>query len=266
MSERFKAAWFDIDKTLIEDGLGISDAMVDALKRLPARGINTARGVIQAERVVRPTLVNLPSIVLAGGEVWEPGGNMIHSFPLSIEERQAVATIFNQSYAGIKVARFFPDGSRQGILYTANADIEARYKKIYVGTAVIGEFTRSIVHFTRLLERHRTSMVVIKPASSDAVELPEDLREHLAVRQNDPSEIGITKLGVNKGMTLLWLCNAIGIDLSGVLTAGDDAVTDTEVFKHTYGISVGETLLPYAKLHVRNPSELARLLREIFSP
>jgi hydroxymethylpyrimidine pyrophosphatase-like HAD family hydrolase len=87
------------------------------------------------------------------------------------------------------------------------------------------------------------------------------LAERLSLERPSDESLAVTGWRVNKGTTLLWLCDSLNIDPAKVLTAGDTEA-DSEAFRHTRGIAVGTQVLPHSRHRVENPAALAMLLAQ----
>jgi HAD superfamily hydrolase (TIGR01484 family) len=258
MPENIEAAWFDIDGTLKQGTERPTHLMLNAFSRIRRRGINTARSIRSVEEVISPSEVTIPSIVLTGGEVWEPGGELIKSFPLDAEEKSAIADLIVHD-SSIKAALFYPEGKRQKTIYASTPTIEMYYYQR--DWKPIDQMTQSNETFAGWLEGNQTSKIVLK-FWDDEPTFPDNMQDTLSIDRPSEDCITITRSGVNKGTTLLWICDYLNIDPRTVLTAGDTDA-DVEAFRHTQGIGVGDKLLPYSLYHVANPDELAHFLMEI---
>lgn len=266
MSEHFKAGYFDIDKTILErNSKELTEAMVQALGKIPLRGVNSYRGINQIEQVLPQGLMNLPHIALTGGEIWHTHGEMMHAFPLTLEAREALATALIPQAEEISFARFYPLGNRRNILYTCSDEIEKKCREQYTRENNLGVITRSIHTFASHLEGNSTATLILRPRKNSQIELPSSFKEKMSVNDIDPEDIIITQTGVNKGSSVLWLCQELNIDPTQVLTAGDSAYTDCDAFQGTHGISVGEKKLPHAQIQVANPEGLAAYIETLFS-
>src|SRR3989344_3569076 len=93
--EKFEAAWFDVDSTLVNGDEMPSEKIKRALAKVPRFGINTQRSIGMAEKAIDPKIIKtiLPSIILSGGEIWDLGNKMIKAFPLSQEVRTGIADL-----------------------------------------------------------------------------------------------------------------------------------------------------------------------------
>ncbi len=262
MSERKRYGYFDIDKTLKGSGSGLTPEMIDALLTFTHRGVNTQRSLKQAERVFDQPLLNLPYIILAGGEVWSTDGQVMQTFPLNTQEKNGLADFVVANHNDILQARFYPAG-KSTIVAFAGTEVEAqKCIKTYSETDALGIITCDPAEFARLLKQHDTAMITIRTHQL-GLELPSDLSSELNVDLTTPKDIAITRQHVDKGSSLVWVCDLLDIDPATVITAGDNPVTDVPAFKHTFGISVGKERLPHAKHHVASPEELALYLLQL---
>lgn len=264
MSKEFKVAYFDIDKTLMTGDDRPSDKILNALSLVPRKGVNTTRSINQTERVIKPDEVNLPSIVLSGSEIWRPGGEMIVAFPIDADTLVLIAKYLKENAANIKLARFYPTGSRKLHLYVSTDELEQKFRDIYAVTGALGNLYRDIGPFADLLTKTETSDVIIRFNGDQVNELSRELKVKVEAETSVRGELTITAKGINKANAFLWVCNFLNINPASVLTAGDSA-PDDEVFKHSYGIAVSENSLPHAKEQLTTIDELAERLTEIFS-
>lgn len=262
--ENFNAAYLDIDKTLMTGDVRPSDRMVEALRRVPQKGVNTTRSISQTEKVIKPEEVNLPSIVLSGSEVWQPGKEIIKAFPIDEAGRRQIADYLRQHVSEIKLARFYPTGSRILHLYVSSDELETKYREIYAMTGALGNLYRDIEPFLNLLLETVSSDVIVRFNSDQIVDVPETIKEQVEVENSVKGELTFTQKGVNKASTFLWVCQYLNLDPEQVLTAGDSA-PDDQVFEHSYGISVSEKPLPHAKEHVPSIDAFAEYLEAKFS-
>ncbi len=265
--EKFSAAFLDIDGTLISDGEAASPEIKSALVKIHRLGLNTQRSVGQAEKIFDRKEVNisLPSIILSGGEIWDLGKAMIKAFPLPQETRNGLSDIVMNHREDIALARFYPKGDRHIHFYVANDELEAKFAALYKSTNSFGKMTRNIDEFSKWLKETETCMVTIRTLKKTDIQFPKALRDNIETDPSSKTDYVITDKGVRKATSLLWLCEYLGIDPAKVLTAGDNPAVDSEVFKHTFGISVAPEILPYAKINVKTVQELASLLDNIFS-
>lgn len=262
---RIEAAWFDIDKTLVEGDNRPSPKLLKALAKIPKWGVNTQRSISQAERVILPQEATLPSIVLSGAEIWQLGKEMVKAFPLPNIVRTGIAELTKDNHDQIALARFYPRGSRYVTLYVATDELEHKFRKLYQPTGSLGLLTRSIDTFVSRLSQTETCMVTLRTKEKTDIVFPSDLKRDLEIDSSSKTDFVITAKGVRKATSLLWLCDHLGLDPVNVLTAGDNRVVDSEVFQYTRGISVSEDLLPFAVTNVKTIEELADLLDQIFS-
>jgi len=265
--EKFEAAWFDVDSTLVHGDEMPSEKVKSALAKVPRFGINTQRSIGMAEKAIDPNEIktNLPSIILSGGEIWDLGNKMIKAFPLPVEVRNGIANIVTSNHNDIAIARFYPKGDRNIHFYVANDTLESKFVTLYKSTNSFGKMTRDINEFTKWLQETETSMVTIRTLEKTDINFSKELKDAIEIDPSSKTDYVITAKGVRKATSLLWLCEYLGIDPSKVLTAGDNPAVDSEVFQHTFGISVAPEQLPHAKMNVKTIDELAELLDNIFT-
>ncbi len=263
--EKPNHGWFDIDKTLITGDNRPEDHVLKAISKVPNRGVNTQRSLGQTEKVIASGEVNLPCIIHAGGEVWNLGGEMIKSFPINIETRKLLAKLILENKDSIDLARFYPEGDRKVWIYVANDELEEKFSKLYLPTNSFGKLTRSIDEYLEWFVNTSTTNTTIRTKEKTILPISSELADAVEFDNSAKNDYFITAKGVKKVTTLLWLCEYLGLDPKDVLTAGDSLATDSEVFKHTIGISVGPELLPHAKMSAQSIDELVVLLDNIYN-
>jgi hydroxymethylpyrimidine pyrophosphatase-like HAD family hydrolase len=256
--------YFDVDGTLLAKGeKKVSQPLIDAISNVPFRGLNTNRGLLIAEEAVPFTLMNMPNIFLSGGEIWKPNGEFMHAFPLATEERRAIADVIVSQGSKIKLGRFYREGQKQATLLATTPELQRKYIASYEPKHILGSLTASPVEFAKQLIETPASMVILRIDPDAVLDYPEDLKSSLRV-DRDEKDIVMTRRDVTKGSSLLWVCQELNIDIHTLFTAGDSTV-DTSMFRHSFGISVGPTLLPYAQVNVENPAALGNYLQELYS-
>ncbi len=255
-------AWFDIDKTLVIGDDRPGEHVISAFKKIPQRGVNTQRSLGQAEKVILPDEVNLPSIIHAGGEIWNPGGELLKAFPIEKEARNLLADFVLTNRESIALVRFYPTADRNVSIYVCSDEMETKFTNLYKSTKAFGRLTRDIEEFANWVRNTETTNMTVRTKEKIVLTLAEDLKSKLEIDDSARSDYFFTAKGANKATALLWLCNHLNIDPLDVLTAGDHPVLDSAVFKHTYGISVSDEILPHAKINVKSIDELATLLHK----
>ena len=264
--EKFTAAWFDVDGTLVTGDNAPSAEIKKALAKTRF-GVNTQRSIGQTEKIINPQEITtlLPSIILSGGEIWNLGKELVKAFPIPAETRLGIAQVAEKNKADIAIARFYPMGNRNIHFYVANDELEEKFASLYKSTNSFGKMTRDINEFYSWLRDTETSMVTLRTLQKTAINFPEELKSAIEIDPSSKTDYVITAKGIRKATSLLWLCEYLGIDPSKVLTAGDNPAVDSEVFKHTFGISIAPEILPHAKMNVKTIEELATLLDKIFT-
>lgn len=260
--EHIQAVWSDIDDTLLNHTSRPSEIVLRAMGHIPFKGLNTSRGISRAENAIRPTEVNLPSITLTGAEIWHQGGEMIHSFPFEVQEKQALVeqVLLNEK---IVTAGFHISGTRSVAVFAPTDETLIEAERKYSSRGKIDLLTKSRSEFISIFMQASVCWLSSKWQPGTDLQFAEQLRQSFSI-DAEKSYLKFRKKGVNKGSSLLWVCEYLGIDPQRVLTLGDSAETDVEAFKVTKGISVSETPLPYAIHSVRNPEELAIYLLNLF--
>jgi hydroxymethylpyrimidine pyrophosphatase-like HAD family hydrolase len=263
---KFAGIYLDVDSTLKEEGKDPSAEMYAVLKQIPLRGLNTQRSIGQARKAVDPQILTLPTITLGGGEIWQPVGESIQTFQLTRVQRVQLAGYFLDVAHEIKLARFYPAGDREVILYAPDPAVAEKFVTLYQSTDSFGQLVTSADEFVWQLEQTPTSMVVMRFNTKKPLVVPRYLARGLNLDLSVPGDLAATRGDVNKGTAVQWVCQSLGIDPKRMVTVGDNPYMDTPAFEVGYGISVGEMPLPHAREHIYGgPAELAQALAKLFN-
>ncbi len=253
-------AWFDINGTLVPHGeKHISRQMADAFGLVPYRGINTRVSVRTIQRYLPTQVTNLPSIVLLGAEIWSAEGKNLHAFSLSYRAKSRLCALLESSAKHIARARYYIAGCGISANFFADREYLTKVQEKMASRGEWAAATLSLPDFLDGLMKEEVSALSLEIASAD-FSFPSDVPFEVTfdgVRE-DTREFVITSEGVNKGSSLAFLCRELGVDLSCVITAGDDQ-PDIPAFQQAYGIAVGE-MFPYAQTLVASPDVLAEWL------
>lgn len=260
MSERITFGYFDIDGTLKQSKQPMQERMKEALETLPYRGVATQRSIVQAERAVPPLMMNLPSIVLSGSEIWTPEGEVLKTFDINPEARSEIADLMMREREKIDMVRLYPSASRSAFVMTENPETARFFSSYYSDGGVDATIISSPEEMARLVDTTNTSMILFRLRSGGHIVVPPDLAQEVTPWYERATDLAIGGLGVSKGNGILWVCDEYGIDRLKMITAGDNPITDRSMFEHTFGVAVGSNEISGAQHRVSDPADLAEYL------
>lgn len=263
--EKTKIAYFDIDRTLVGFGSkSISEESRSALKRIPMRGVNTLRNIEDAKQPFAEGDLNLPYITLNGAQVWSLSGELIYSLSIDRVTLKKITASLAKAREHLVEVKAYSSNKKRVVIYTKTLERGMEILAEYPETMPV-ELVTEIEKLVDFLSQQGLSYLGIRfDDTFDKFELPELSAIKYKLSKND-TKISIYPKEASKLKTLRWVCeNVLKVDVSEILTVGDDYEVDGEIFADTLGVSVGDEKHPHARHHTTF-EKLPSLLQELFS-
>ncbi|MCF6097736.1 Cof-type HAD-IIB family hydrolase [Thermovorax subterraneus] len=258
---RYKLVVTDLDGTLLDDKKNISEANLEAIKRIRDSGIlftvATGRGERAARHFLELLEIDIPAILFNGGEIFDRGKGPVYSKYLPKPIYNLVIDHFIENEVGIVafyhdrifIADFKPAHeiylNREKVKYEKVDDL----KEVYVVNKVIlvGDVGYSIRKMKDLEKKAGISINYVQSEKFYLEVLPD---------------------GVSKGEGLRRLCDILGIERQSVVAIGDNMNDLSMINFAGLGVAVANAEEPVknaAKLVVPSNNEdgVAHLLNKI---
>ncbi len=213
----------DLDGTLLDDDLDISNRTKEAIRGLVKRGIVVALvsgRMLRAIELVRDKLeVDIPIVAYNGGKVFIPGKQEI--FCRKIPVAEAVKIIKYGEERDLYVKVYIDD-----VLYIKEPDSEslAFCKSRNLEYRVVGKLSENI--------KDDVNMIVIYYKEDNSGVIDEKLKDiNVHVTISAPCSIDVVPKGISKDKGLMMLAEHLNIDRKNILAIGN-AMNDLEMLRH----------------------------------
>ena len=221
-----RAVAMDLDHTILPDSLEFSPALVRAVGRIRAAGIEAIVATGRMFASARPYAVQLgitaPVICYQGALVADPASGewLLHrpmDVPLAHEVIEAVSAAGFHMNVYVDDKLFVEELNEEAVTYARHARLEAH----------------AVGNLLKWLDRPTTKIVVVgEPEELDR--LQDGLRAHFDGRafiaKSLPIFLELAQPGVSKGAALDFVCGRLGIDPATVVAFGDGA-NDVELLE-----------------------------------
>jgi Cof subfamily protein (haloacid dehalogenase superfamily) len=249
-----RAVAMDLDRTILPDTLEFSPAVVRAVGRVRAAGIEaivaTGRMFASARPYALQLGVTAPVICYQGALVADPatGEWLLHRpMPVSLahEVIEAVDAAGFHMNVYVDDELFVEDLNAEAVTYANHARLKAH---------AVGDLLA-------WLHQPTTKIVVVgEPEALDVMqdELREQFAGRLFIAKSLPFFLEVAQPGVSKGSALEWVCDRISIDPARVVSFGDGA-NDIELLRDAgFGVAIegaDQILLDEAEATVPGPEQ-----------
>ena len=221
-----RAVAMDLDHTILPDSLDFSPALVRAVGRVRAAGMEAVVATGRMFASARPYALQLgitaPVICYQGALVADPvtGEWLLHQpmdVPLAHEVIEAVSAAGFHMNVYVDDMLFVEELNEEAITYARHARLEAH----------------AVGNLVEWLDRPTTKIVVVgRPEELDS--LQDRLRARFDGRafiaKSLPIFLELAQPGVSKGAALAFVCGRLGIDPAAVVAFGDGA-NDVELLE-----------------------------------
>lgn len=218
----------DLDGTLLDDNLDMSDRTKDAIRDLVSRGIVVALvsgRMLKAVELIRDKLeVDIPIVAYNGGRVFVPGKQEIFCRKIPVAEAIKLIKYGEERDLYVKVyiddVLFIKEPDSESLAFCKSRNLEYR---------VVGKLSENI--------KDDVNMIVIYYKEDNNGVIDEKLRGINAhVTTSAPSSIDVVPDGISKDKGLMMLAEHLHIDRKDILAIGN-ALNDLEMLRYA-GIGI----------------------------
>lgn len=232
---KYKALFLDIDDTLVSKVHGISVGNKRAISAAIDAGVYvslaTGRGPLGAAGIVDEAGIKVPIIAYGGAMVADPvTGEQL--FCAYIEPELITEALQLAHELGLHVQLYQND--------TVIFERENEFTRRYTGAMYLPFKVDPDIRL-KSWKSPKVLAFALPEQEADALErFNERFSQRLEIASSKPGFVEINKFGCNKGVTMEWLCNRLGISMSECIAVGDNTL-DIEMIKMAgLGVCVGD--------------------------
>lgn len=257
-------AYFDIDRTLLNKGQKKIEARLrNAIKLIPFRGVNTMRNIVSAKKPFEPGDLNLPFITLNGAQIWNQDNTLLHYEAIDEDSIKFICNLINEKHEFIIEIKAYLATTKTTLVYSRDLIRKEEIIEDFGDEMNVVFFENATTLATYILS-NPISYLGLNFTSPLTVDNNSGFHNLKIIESRSESKYSIYPKAASKKNALKWMSNYLGIELSKILTAGDDHEIDGPTFAESIGISVGETKHVDAQHH-SNVDNLAELLEKLYS-
>lgn len=231
----------DMDGTLLDADMRISQENIEAIQYAASKGIEfmvaTGRNRAEALSPLEEAGIQCAMITLNGAQVFDKEGHSIFTVPIELETVQSVLDVLDEHGAYYEVSTtkgVYSESKEQRIenlaSYLAEAMPHLTYKMAIAMTVARLEFlpvhfvpsireliTQKEVTVLKVLAFHQEGAVSLGPAAKKIDQLKD-----LVISSSGQNNLEINHRSAQKGIAIGQVALSRGIDLSEVMTIGDN--------------------------------------------